>query len=102
MVVTHTGPFASGAEIPLADKFVRVPPGFWTRSGQGVREQGVNKSCEYLLKRPLFRRIRKAYEMEHSVEIRLLRYCLSGDMTGDYTNSVSYASIVFIRDGSDG
>jgi len=33
---------------------------------------------------------------------RLLRYCLSGDLTGDYTNSVSYASIVFIRHGSDG
>ena len=33
---------------------------------------------------------------------QLLRYCLSGDMTGDYTNSVSYASIIFIRDGSDG
>jgi hypothetical protein len=31
---------------------------------------------------------------------RLLRYCLSGDMTGDYTNSVSYASIIFTRDTS--
>ena len=30
---------------------------------------------------------------------RLLQYRLSGDMTGDYTNSVSYASIVFVRDG---
>lgn len=29
---------------------------------------------------------------------RLLRYALSGDSTGDYTNSVSYASIVFVRD----
>ena len=26
---------------------------------------------------------------------RLLRYTLSGDLTGDYTNSVSYASIIF-------
>lgn len=33
---------------------------------------------------------------------QLLRYSLSGDMTGDYTNSVSYASIVFIRNSAEG
>lgn len=32
---------------------------------------------------------------------RLLQYRLSGDMTGDYTNSVSYASVVFVRHGND-
>jgi AmmeMemoRadiSam system protein B len=29
---------------------------------------------------------------------KLLQYRLSGDLTGDYTSSVSYASIIFIRD----
>jgi AmmeMemoRadiSam system protein B len=34
-----------------------------------------------------------------SLQGRLLQYRLSGDLTGDYLNSVSYASIVFFRDG---
>lgn len=34
-----------------------------------------------------------------SLRGRLLQYRLSGDLTGDYLNSVSYASIVFFRDG---
>ncbi|MBW2122090.1 MAG: AmmeMemoRadiSam system protein B [Deltaproteobacteria bacterium] len=33
---------------------------------------------------------------------RLLQYRLSGDITGDYVNSVSYASIVFFREDGGG
>jgi len=33
---------------------------------------------------------------------KLLRYRLSGDITGDYTNSVSYASIIFMKAGNEG